>query len=136
MSLVRAWTVVRHPGEWLLSYYAYIESREWHWPERPPEVDDLFRFADGMFWPTWVKAVTNQVPGAVGRVYGLYCVPGVKVYQMEHIDDIFSEPVPVKNVTEIKPVMTLGHWRMICAAEHDTPERYGYDDKPTEVVRL
>jgi hypothetical protein len=128
------WTIVRHPAEWLLSYYSYIESHEWHWPERPPVIDDIFRDYDGMFWPMWVKSVTEQMPGVVGRVYGMYTLPGVKVYRMEEIDSIFGEEISEKNITEIKPVMTLDHWQMICKAERETLDRYGYDDKPTGVV--
>jgi len=134
-DLKDAWTVVRHPAEWLLSYFAYIEPREWYWPECPRELQDLFSFADGMFWPLWVKAICERAPGAVGRMYDLYCWQGVKVYKLEEIDQIFDMPVGLKNVTEIKPVISLAQWQMICKAEADTLARFGYDDKPSGLVR-
>lgn len=135
-NLENAFTIVRHPADWLLSYYAYMESHDWRWPECPKEIRDLFAFADGMFWPLWVQAVSAQAPGAVGRVYGLYCLPGVKVYKLEEIDDIFGMEVGIKNVTEIAPVMRLSHWQRLCEAERETRARYGYGDQPGANVRV
>lgn len=131
-DLTNAWTVVRHPAEWLLSYYAYVADHDWQWDDCPSEISDLFRFAEGMFWPMWV----NAVAGLAGKVYGLYCLPGMKVRRLEEIDKLLGEAIPAKNVTEIKPVMLLEHWKAICEAEHSTLVRYGYDDTPTEIVRI
>ena len=127
-DLTNGWTVVRHPAEWLLSYYSYCDAREWVWNERPQELRDLTDYAAGMFWPMWVKEVTTRTPGMIGQAFGLYCVPGIKVYRMEEMDSIYGEHIHAKNEQEIKPVMTRVQWDMICETEKDTLERYGYDN--------
>ena len=128
-DLTNAFTFVRHPADWLLSYFAYIEANNWHWVECPKDIEEMFRFAEGMFWPTWIRAICSQAPGIVGRVYDLYCVPGVKVYHLEDANEIYGEEIGIKNVTEIKPVMTQAEWDLICEAEKDTLERYGYSNQ-------
>ena len=128
-DLTKAFTFVRHPADWLLSFYAYYEFMGWNWPELPEEIADMFRFAEGLFWPMFVKTVTEKKPGIVGDVFDLYCLPGVTVYHLEDIQNIFGEDIGLKNVMEIKPVMTAAHRAMICEAEKDTLLRYGYDNQ-------
>jgi hypothetical protein len=127
-DLENAWTFVRHPVGWLVSFYAYLSQNRWQWVELPQEIHDIFGFAYTMFWPNFVHAVTTIEPGAVGQVYDLYCVPGVTVYQLEEIDDVFGQPVDHKHKSEDKPLLTLENWQMICTAERDTLDRYGYND--------
>ena len=135
-DLSKAFTIVRHPADWLLSYYAYMFDHDWHWAECPKEIHALFRFVEGMFWPWYVRAIANNAPGVIGKVFGLYAVPGVKVYKLEEIDTVFGGPIGLKNPTDIKPVMTLEHWQLLCASERETLERYGYDDTPSANVRV
>lgn len=128
-GLENPWTVVRHPAHWLLSYFTYCEDNAWIWRDRPTLVGDQFRFADGMFWPSFVAEVCTVNPGAVGKVFDLYCVPGVEVYRLEDINTVMGEHVPVIHTQDIKPVMTDAHWEMICEAEMGTLEKYGYDNQ-------
>jgi len=128
-DLTNAFTFVRHPAGWMLSFYSYMDFMNWHWPELPDKIDKMFEFSYGMFWPMWVKAITEKKPGIVGQVFDMYCVPGVRVYHLEDVAKVYGEDVGFKNVTEIKPVMTDAEWKMICESESDTLRRYGYNDK-------
>ena len=128
-DLTNAFTFVRHPVSWMVSYFSYMEFMGWQWAELPEEIEDKFRFAEGLFWPMWVKAITEKEPGIVGWMYDLYCVPGVRVYHLEDVIKIYGEDIGLKNVTEIKPVVTDAHRKMICDAEKDTLRRYGYNDQ-------
>jgi hypothetical protein len=123
------WTAIRHPAEWLLSYFAYYETNGWRWEDLPIEVDKQFKYANGAFWPFFVKMVCERNPGAVGKVFDLYCIDGVTVHHLENINDVMGDYVPVKHTQDIKPVMTDEHWQMICEAEKETLERYGYSNQ-------
>ena len=129
-----AWTIIRHPASWLPSYFAYLSENNWRWEDRTDAMFDLLGFADGLFWPAFVEAVCSR-PGVIGQVYDSFCVEGVKVYKLEHIDEIFNEPIPRLHPTENKPLFTLAQWEMICESEADTLERYGYDDTPPDGMR-
>ena len=122
-----AFTIVRHPADWLLSFYTYYFENSWRWEDLPAYIDDQFSFANGMFFPQYVEAVTSTNPGAVGNVYDHYCQPGVKVYRLEELDERFEGMVNIHS-TGHKPAMTPKLYDMIYIAERDTLERYGYAD--------
>ena len=133
-DFTNAWTIVRHPATWILSYYHYLAENQWRWEDRPEFVADLFRYADGLFWPQYVDAICSQ-PGVIGKMFDYYCIDGVQLFQLEKIDLIFSEPVPALHAAEHKPLYTLDQWQMICDAEDTTLAEYHYDDVPPEYVR-
>ena len=127
-DLTGAWTIVRHPANWLLSYYTYLFENRWRWADLPEQIAGWLSFADGLWWPQYVEAVCTEQPGVVGKVFDLYCKPGMQVFQLEKIDLIFDEPIPVIHETDNKPLMTDAHWDMICKAEAETLRKYEYNN--------
>ena len=130
-TVKNAFTIIRHPAHWLRSFYTYYSQHNWRWEELPQYVNYQFSFANtnGLSWMQYVTTVTATNPGAVGKVFDYYCVPGVKVYKMEELVDHFPG-INKKHSTHDKPVMTLEDWETICNAELDTLFRYGYTDMP------
>lgn len=124
-EITNAFTIIRHPTDWLVSFYTYYQQNGWVWEDLPDFVDAEFEGTKGLFWPQFVRAVVTTNPGAVGRVYDQYCLPGVKVYKLEELYQHFENIRKVHD-TNNKVYMSPEQRQMICEAERETLERYGY----------
>jgi len=85
----KAFTVLRHPADWLMSFYAYYRQWDWEWDALPDIVEEQFEFAKGLGWLDFVDSVLDNNPGAVTKVFEYYCEPGVKVFLIEELDHHF-----------------------------------------------
>ena len=75
----------------------------------------------------------------VNAVYGMYRHPNVRIYQLEHVQDLLydlgvSDPLPVTHITPGKPEVTAAQRRQLEHVSRYAMRAYGYDSKPlTEV---
>jgi len=124
-EISNAFTIIRHPADWLVSFYTYYAQNNWLWEDLPEYVDSQFSVAIGRFWPQFIDLLTSKNPGAVSNVFNYYCQPGVKVYKLEELDTHFVG-IQKKHSTTDKPPMTPAQRHLICTAEFATMNKYNY----------
>lgn len=127
---------IRHPAWWLRSYWSYRVYFKWvqqtNAPPYWPAIMALLSIGDGLDWPDFVSVICNHAPGVVGRVYGLYRHPQIKFLRLEYDDLIehLDRRIELDRVHETpnKPVIEPWQWALICDAESEFIDEYGYTD--------
>ena len=132
-DLTDAWTVIRHPVDWIRSFYGYMSNNHWQWDDLPQFIHDIFRPYYGMWFPQFVNSVALEQPNAVMKVYDHYIVDGVRWYRIEEIDDMFRHfgtGLQLFNIhkTDNKPVMTEEMRQTLLWSENLTIKKYGYEN--------
>lgn len=141
-TIERGFTLVRHPVDWLRSFWTYRTQHKWEIRRRGdktinhvnnwPAIFGLTQWAAGLSWPSFVDGLYDNGWDIVSTVYGIYRHPQVKVYRLEHVDELIADlgctaPLPITHVTPNKPEVTRKQreklerlcWRSIVD--------YGYD---------
>ena len=127
-----AWTVIRHPVDWIRSFYGYLHNNNWVWEDLPDFINDIFRDYYGMWFPQFCNSVATEQPNAVLKIYDNYIVDGVKWYRLEEVNDIFRHfgvgmQMPNIHRTTNKPIMTDETRQTLLWSENLTIKKYGYE---------
>lgn len=125
----RVFTVVRHPADWLRSYWAHRMARGW--------IDGMALDVFGTkSLSAFVMRVCANEPGYVSRMFAAYCdaYPGIEVFRLEDgLENVVRSvtgkqiKIPHKNHAKTRTKLTDEALEMVLRAERSATKRFGYD---------